>query len=39
MYEEKKQYTLDDNIRSMTFTLRKIAELLERLVEQMGSAR
>ena len=39
MYEEKKQYTLDDNIRSMTFTLRKIAELLERLVEQMGNAR
>jgi hypothetical protein len=32
MYENKREYTLEDNVRSMGFNLKKIADLLEKLV-------
>lgn len=37
MPPEKKQYTVDDNVRSMTFTLKKIETLLQKLVQIMDS--
>ena len=35
MYENKKEYTLEDNVRSMGFNLKKIADLLERLMNHL----
>lgn len=35
MYENKKEYTLEDNVRSMGFNLKKIADLFEQFMKHL----